>query len=43
MDSGGVAYTFDEHNADILPAAHRAVADSLSAEIIAGKIRVPRE
>ncbi len=43
LDTQGVGYTFDEHNAAILPAAHRAVADSLAAEIIAGKIRVPRE
>lgn len=43
LDSKGVGYTLDEHNADILPREHRALADSLAAEIIAGRIRVPRE
>lgn len=43
LDGGGVGYALDEHNAGILPAEHRAVADSLAAEIIAGRIRVPRE
>ncbi len=43
LDTKGLGYTFDEHNADILPASHRAIADSLAVEIVAGNIRVPRE
>ena len=43
LDSEGVGYTLDEHNETILSAAPRAVADSLAGEIVAGRIRVPRE
>jgi basic membrane protein A and related proteins len=43
LDTQGVGYTIDEHNAAVLSEAHRAIADSLAAEIVAGNIRVPRE
>ena len=39
----GVAYALDEHNADLLTPAMRAAADSLAAEIVAGRIAVPRK
>jgi basic membrane protein A len=43
LSSGGVGYTLDEHNEALLTPRIRAVADSLAAEIVAGRIRVPRE
>jgi len=43
LDTGGVGYSLDEHNAALLTPALRATADSLAAEIIAGRLRVPRE
>ncbi len=43
LDSGGVGYSVDEHNAALLPPGLRAVADSLATEIVAGRIAVPRE
>jgi basic membrane protein A and related proteins len=43
LDSGGVTYSLDEYNAELLPVSLRAVADSLAAEIIAGRISVPRK
>jgi basic membrane protein A len=43
LDTGGVGYSLDAHNAALLTPAMRATADSLAAEIIAGRLRVPRE
>ncbi len=39
----GLSYSVDEHNEDLLDAAMLATVDSLAAEIIAGRIRVPKE
>lgn len=39
----GLSYSVDEHNEDVLGPDLRATADSLAAEIVAGRIRVPRE
>ena len=41
LGENGVDYAADEYNAKVLPAAVRAKADALKAEIIAGKIIVP--
>ncbi len=43
LEDDAVGYSLDEHNEALIPASLRAVADSLGAEIIAGRIRVPRE
>jgi len=43
LEGGGLGYSLDEYNKDLLPAAVLATADSLAAEIIAGRIRVPKE
>ncbi|MEZ4396100.1 MAG: BMP family ABC transporter substrate-binding protein [Candidatus Krumholzibacteriia bacterium] len=43
LDSGGVGYTVDEYNREVLTPDLTAMADSLAAEIVAGRIRVPRE
>jgi basic membrane protein A len=39
----GVGYVVDEYNADLLTPAMRATADSLAAEIVAGRVVVPRK
>ena len=43
LDGGAIGYALDEYNDALIPPALRAVADSLAAEIVAGRIRVPRE
>jgi len=43
LEGGALSYSLDEHNEALIPAEHRAVADSLAGEIIAGRIRVPKE
>lgn len=43
LDGGGVGYSLDEHNQALLTPALRATADSLAAELVAGRLRVPRE
>jgi len=43
LATGGVGYTLDEHNAGLIGPGQKATADSLAAEIIAGRIKVPRE
>ena len=41
LAEGGVGYVFDDNNRKLIPPAVRARLDTLSAEIIAGKIDVP--
>ncbi|WP_353269027.1 hypothetical protein [Gemmatimonas sp.] len=37
----GVGYVYDDHNKALIPDAVRAKLDSLTADIIAGRIKVP--
>lgn len=39
----GVSWVYDEHNKSLIPDAVKATVDSLEAEIVAGRIRVPTE
>jgi basic membrane protein A len=41
LSNEGVGYAVDEHNRDILSPRVQALADSLEAEILAGRVRVP--
>jgi basic membrane protein A len=43
LEGGALGYSLDEYNSDLIPASFRAIADSLAGEIIAARIRVPRE
>ncbi|MCP4546195.1 MAG: BMP family ABC transporter substrate-binding protein [bacterium] len=43
LETGHLGYSLDEHNRDLLTPRLCAVADSLAAEIAAGRITVPRK